>query len=118
MSYKGFDRRAFLKSAQMTALMGAVGAGSSLAAADSATTPDGKFDFDTPYNRIGTDSIKWDWPMKVEGINRIVAGMGVADMDFPCAPVITEGHSGPDQARSLGLSGYAQVLRRRRGRVE
>jgi len=90
MSYMDFDRRAFLKNAQMTALLGAVGGGTSLAAADSATTPDGKYDFDTPYNRIGTDSIKWDWPMKVEGTNRIVAGMGVADMDFPCAPEITK----------------------------
>jgi cystathionine beta-lyase len=91
MSQNGFDRRAFLKTAQMTALVGAVGAGSSLsAAADSATTPDGKFDFDTPYNRIGTNSIKWDAPMTQYGLSSIVAGMGVADMDFRCAPSITQ----------------------------
>jgi len=89
-----FDRRAFLKSAQMTALVGAVGAGTSLsAAADSATTPDGKFDFDTPYNRVGTDSVKWDGALtaiKATGRNDIVAGMGIADMDFRCAPSITK----------------------------
>jgi len=91
MSQNDFNRRAFLKSAQMTALVGAVGAGASLsAAADSATTPDGKFDFDTPYNRLGSDSIKWDAPLHQYGLSNIVAGMGVADMDFRCAPSITK----------------------------
>jgi len=79
----------------MTALVGAVGAGTSLsaAAADSATTPDGKFDFDTPYNRIGTDSVKWDGALraiKAQGGDHVVAGMGIADMDFRCAPSITK----------------------------
>lgn len=96
MSQNGFDRRAFLKSAQMTALVGAVGAGTSLsaAAADSASTPDGKFDFDTPYNRVGTDCVKWDGALraiKASGGSNIVAGMGIADMDFRCAPSITKG---------------------------
>ena len=49
----------------------------------------GKFDFDTPYNRIGTDSVKWDMPVRVDHMNRIIAGMSIADMDFKCAPSIT-----------------------------
>jgi len=71
--------------------VGALGTGSSLAfAADSAITPGGKFDFDTPYNRIGTDSTKWDSALRTNGMDHIVAGMGIADMDFKCAPVITK----------------------------
>jgi len=85
------DRRAFLRSAGVSAFVGALGTGSSLAfAADSAITPGGKFDFDTPYNRIGTDSTKWDSALRTNGMDHIVAGMGIADMDFKCAPVITK----------------------------
>ena len=89
----GLNRRSFLKSAQMTALAGAVGTGTSLAAAAAVEAngePGGKYDFDTPYNRIGTDSIKWDSVIRGHHMDRIVAGMGVADMDFKCAPVITK----------------------------
>ena len=77
----------------MTALVGAVGTGTSLAAAaavDATGTPDGKYDFDTPYNRVGSDSIKWDAPMRTFHMDRINAGMGIADMDFRCAPAITK----------------------------
>jgi cystathionine beta-lyase len=49
----------------------------------------GKFDFDTPYSRIGTDSIKWDRQIQLYGKD-LVAGMGIADMDFRCAPAITK----------------------------
>ena len=92
MLHDGRNRRAFLRNAGLSAFVGALGNGSSLAlAADSSTTgPGGKFDFDTPYNRIGTDSIKWDAAMRTDGIDHIVAGMGIADMDFRCAPVITK----------------------------
>lgn len=87
----GRNRRAFLRSAGISAFAGAFGTGSSLAtAADNSTAPGGKFDFDTPYNRIGTDSIKWDQALRTNGIDHIVAGMGIADMDFRCAPVITK----------------------------
>ena len=75
----------------MTALVGAVGTGASLATAAAVEgTPDGKYDFDTPYNRVGTDCTKWDSPMRIFKMDRIVAGMGIADMDFKCAPVITK----------------------------
>ena len=93
----GLNRRAFLRNASMTAIVGAaVGSGTSLAAAASAAAPGdlaengGKFDFDTPYNRIGTDCTKWDQPMRTYGLDSLVAGMGIADMDFRCAPVITK----------------------------
>src|SRR5438552_3026217 len=54
----GLNRRSFLRNAGMTALVGAVGSGSPLAVASAAAAvvaENGKFDFDTPYNRFGTD---------------------------------------------------------------
>ncbi|MBW8869152.1 MAG: hypothetical protein JF610_17800, partial [Acidobacteria bacterium] len=77
----------------MTALVGAVGP-SALAGATglpvAVDTPNGKYDFDTPYNRIGTDSVKWDQQIRTYGLDTLIAGMGIADMDFRCAPVITK----------------------------
>lgn len=66
-------------------LAASLAAGSPAAAASAG----GKYDFDTPYNRIGTDSVKWDEPLRDEHMSHIVAGMGIADMDFECAPMIT-----------------------------
>lgn len=43
------------------------------------------FDFDTPIDRSGTASVKWN---KYAG--RDIIPMWVADMDFACAPVIVE----------------------------
>jgi cysteine-S-conjugate beta-lyase len=88
----GLNRRAFLKNAGMTALVGAVGTGSSLRSASAGTAPeraaDAVFDFDTPYSRVGTDSVKWDQQIEKYGKENIVAGMGIADMDFRAAPCI------------------------------
>ena len=42
-----------------------------------------KYDWDTPVNRFGTDSIKWD-------VKEGELPMWVADMDFKTAPLITE----------------------------
>jgi cystathionine beta-lyase len=90
---EGFNRRAFLNSARMTALVGAAGTGASLETAD-AFEPDstsrGKYDFDTPYNRFGTDCVKWDRQARIYGKQNIAVGMGIADMDFKCAPAITK----------------------------
>src|SRR5579862_2866708 len=88
----GLDRRSFLRNARMTALVGAVGTSSlgTAAAFAADATMGGKYDFDTPYNRVGTDSIKWDAAIRNDAIDHIVAGMGIADMDFRCAPVITK----------------------------
>jgi len=49
----------------------------------------GHTDFDTPFNRIGSDSVHWDMPIRTENMSHIVAGLGIADMDFRVAPVIT-----------------------------
>ncbi len=87
----GLNRRAFLKGASMTALAGAVGTGSTIAAAASGSTGmmNGKYDFDTPYSRIGTDCVKWDSQITLFG-NKVKIGMGIADMDFRAAPCIGE----------------------------
>jgi cystathionine beta-lyase len=90
----GLNRRNFLRSAGITAIAGAVSSGTSLRAATESgfgAAPNGKFDFDTPYNRLGTDSTKWDAAVRTNNMeNGIIAGMGIADMDFRCAPAITE----------------------------
>ena len=88
----GLDRRSFLKNAGLTALAGAVGTtGVSLAVGVVATAagpapvgnggsaePGAKFDFDTPFSRIGTDSTKWDRQIEVYGKDNIAVGMGIA----------------------------------------
>jgi cystathionine beta-lyase len=103
----GLDRRSFLKNAGLTALAGAVGTtGVSLTVGAVATAaspapvgnagnagtaePGAKFDFDTPFSRIGTDSTKWDRQIEVYGKDNIAVGMGIADMDFKAAPAITQ----------------------------
>lgn len=89
----GLNRRAFLRNTGMTALLGAVGTGSgALAGAAEAAgfePPDGKYDFDTIYDRVGTDSIKWDRAIAKYGRSDIAVGMGIADMDFRAAPCVT-----------------------------
>ena len=85
------NRRAFLKGAGMTALAGAVGtASSATTAVQGYKGADGKFNFDEPYDRVGTDCNKWDLQIDRFGRENIVVPMGIADMDFRTAPVITE----------------------------
>ena len=87
----GLNRRTFFRSART--LAGAVGVGASIMTADAFAAdgmPGGKYDFDTPYNRIGTDCVKWDQQIRLFGKENIQVGMGIADMDFRCAPVITK----------------------------
>jgi cystathionine beta-lyase len=88
----GHDRRSFLRRAGLGGGVLALGplAASLAANGEAVAAPAaGKFDFDTPLNRIGTDSVHWDMPVRDEHMTKIVAGMGVADMDFRCAPSIT-----------------------------
>src|SRR4249920_935505 len=91
----GLDRRAFLRSAGLTALAGAVTTGSAESApapaplAAGAEPADGRYDFDAVYNRIGTDCTKWDQQIKLYGRDHMDVGMGIADMDFKSAPCIT-----------------------------
>src|SRR5262249_39763319 len=89
----GLNRRAFLRNAGLTAVAGAVGSTVTVplaAAAETALADHGTFDFDTPYSRIGTDCTKWDRQIAALGMKKIVAGMGIADMDFKAAPCITK----------------------------
>src|SRR5688572_29125963 len=90
----GLNRRAFLRNAGLTALAGAA-AGHPLTAAGSATAlqvpSNGTFDFDTIYNRFGTDSTKFDQQIRVYGKDSVQVGMGIADIDFRTAPAITNG---------------------------
>jgi cystathionine beta-lyase len=85
--------RAFLRNAGLTALAGAA-AGHPLTAAESAAAlqvpSNGTFDFDTIYNRFGTDSTKFDQQIRVYGKDSVQVGMGIADIDFKAAPAITK----------------------------
>lgn len=91
----GLNRRGFLKGAGLTALAGATGVaatGITTTAAAEGAAPylkNGRYDFDTVYNRIGTDSVKWDSQITAFG-DKLDIGMGIADMDFRAAPCIGE----------------------------
>ena len=88
-----FSRRTFLRSAGTTAILGAAGA-RSVVAQPRGTVPASApralddYDFDEVYDRVGTDSVRWDRAVEQFGPG-IVAGMGVADMDFRAAPCVT-----------------------------
>ncbi len=90
-----FSRRSFLKGASMTALAGAVGVAGASAVSTAATAGaspflrNGKYDFDTIYSRVGSDSVKWDSQIALFG-DKVEVGMGIADMDFRAAPCIAE----------------------------
>ncbi len=89
----GHDRRSFLKNAGLGGGVFALGplAASLAASGEASAAPmGGKYDFDTPYNRIGFNDVKWDGAIREEHMSHIVAGMGIADMDFRCYPGITE----------------------------
>jgi cystathionine beta-lyase len=87
----GFNRRSFLRNAGVGGSVLALGPLAASAGSVSAqpAAAGSKFDFDTPYNQLGIDSVHWDMPRRLEKMDHIVAGMGVADMDFHCAPGIT-----------------------------
>jgi len=88
-----FDRRAFLRGAGMTAIAGAVGAGSSIAAAQERPgnrPAAGKYDFNKIVDRVGSNCYKYDGQIAKFGEEHFDIGMGVADMDFYTAPVVTE----------------------------
>ena len=78
----------------MTALVGAASSGSSLASPmtnlPSGQTGSTTYDFDTVYDRTGTNSVKWDSAIARYGRENIDVGMGIADMDFQAPPCITQ----------------------------
>jgi cystathionine beta-lyase len=80
-------RRKFLERAGLGMAMGAVAARPGPLGA---FVPQSqvRYDFDEIYDRVGTDSTKWDAAMAAFG-EQIEVGMGIADMDFRAAPCIT-----------------------------
>lgn len=58
-----------------------------------------KYDFDTPVNRRGTDSLKWN-------VSENELPMWVADMDFKAAPEIREALA---KRLEHGVFGYAEI---------
>ena len=58
-----------------------------------------KYDFDTPVDRSGTDSLKWN-------VKEGELPMWVADMDFPAAPPILEALQ---RRLDVGVLGYTDV---------
>ena len=66
----GLNRRNFLRSAGITAIAGAVSGSTTLRPVTVEAAANGKFDFDTPYNRIGTDSTKWDSAIRTNSMDR------------------------------------------------
>ena len=87
------NRRAFLRSAGMTAIAGVAASSGNIALGEE-TNPgklvNGKYNFDEIYNRDGTGNIKWDAQYAKFGTENIDVGMGIADMDFRTAPAIKE----------------------------
>ena len=90
MALSNLDRRSFLRGAGASALLTAATFEPAMAKVSSVlmrSLPE-DFDFDSPYDRVGTDCIKWDTPLAT--YDGIQVGMGIADMDFRAAPCITE----------------------------
>ena len=87
------NRRAFLRGAGITALAGAANSGPSLVTPVRADSLDQagstNYDFDTVYDRVGQNSVKWDAAIARYGRENIDVGMGIADMDFQAPPCIT-----------------------------
>ena len=111
----GLNRRAFLRNAGLTALAGAAaGTHAPLSprpqtAAALQVPSNGTFDFDTVYNRFGTDSTKFDQQIRVYGKDSVQVGMGIADIDFKAAPVDHQRDQRAREARELGLPRHGQV---------
>lgn len=94
-NFTGLNRRTFLRGAGLTALAGASGGvalgGSAAAHAAGTHIPmkGNRYDFDTVYDRRNTNTSRWDGPSRNYPDGVFKYGMGVATMDFECAPCIT-----------------------------
>ncbi len=88
-----FNRRDFLNGVGTVAVASALGASPSANTENPAKVsvqPQGtRYDFDTVYSRIGTNSSKWDHQISLYGREHVQVGMGTADQDFKSAPAIT-----------------------------
>lgn len=91
---KSVGRRSLLRKLGLGGGVLALGPLAAILAREADATPtlspfNGNYEFDTPFNRIGSDCWKWDGALRDEHMSHIVAGMGIADMDFCCGPFIT-----------------------------
>ncbi len=111
----GINRRTFMKNASLTAFAGATGGiatGSTVAsAASSSRMANGKYDFDTVYDRVNHNTSRWDSPPKRYPEGTFKYGMGVASMDFECAPCITEAIAERNEHHSWGYMSSTDSLR-------
>lgn len=88
----GLDRRSFFRTAGLAVagtVAPSIGGAAPLALPPGVEPANGRYDFDTLPDRIGTDSTKWDQQFKRFGRDHVDVGMGIADMDFAHAPCIT-----------------------------
>src|ERR1700744_1223045 len=110
----GHNRRSFLRNAGLGGSVLALGplATSLSTSANAAEAAGGKYDFDNIANRVGHDSVKWDGALRTEKIDHVVAGMGIADMDFKAAPAITAALRKATQYDNWGYIDMAQPGRK------
>ena len=90
-------RRTFLKGASAFAAAGAsagvinlAGQQNALADHHASAIGGGTYDFDSVYDRVGTNSVKWDRQITKYGSDDFKIGMGIADMDFKAPACIGE----------------------------
>ena len=82
------DRRFFMKSVGATAVLG-----STLNILPTVAGEEGQstsIDFDAGYNRVGTNSVKFDMIKMFNPGKQLDVGLGIADMDFRTLPQVTE----------------------------
>ncbi len=98
----------------MTALAGAVGAGSGAAQAAASSAGkgmQGAFDFDSTVDRVGSNCYKFCAQIAKFGGEYFDIGMGVADMDFHVAPAITKALKERASHENWGYLGNTDGLR-------
>ena len=109
----GINRRGFLKGAGMTALAGAAAPAVAIADDDDGggLFRNGSYDFDTVYNRGGHNCARWDGPAARYPNGEFKYGMGVATMDFECAPCITDALAERFKHRTWGYMASTDSLK-------
>jgi cystathionine beta-lyase len=104
-----------MKGAGLTALAGAAGTLAGVSTIASAQSPirmrSGMYDFDTVYDRIGSNCSRWDSPPKRYDAGKVRYAMGVATMDFEAAPCITEALTERIQHHNWGYLSSTDSLR-------
>ncbi|MCX6612590.1 MAG: aminotransferase class I/II-fold pyridoxal phosphate-dependent enzyme [Acidobacteria bacterium] len=82
--------------------------GAPLLAASAPALAGDEFDFDTPYDRYGSDSTKWDAQARIYGKDAIDVPMGISDTDFRSSPVITKALTARVRHESFGYLAIPQ----------